>query len=217
MLNLWLPAVLAMVPPAVFCLICYYGSDDMKHGFVKIMNWFYVFVMIAFLIVQLVAMIEPCGLCSIVNQIFIFVVGLHLLAAVLNITEFFDLVSGIAYWAFMPTMLIMLQIYSFFGLNNTSWGTRETSAQTSLDKKTQNFALCTCKLGSLFKCKFCFLPKTLVSDLTDEQIEAVNKKEKAEKEAKEKAAWVQLTETSKRDNVGGLGHSMRTIVRDLGY
>lgn len=101
----WLPVILSIVPPAIFCLICYYGSDNLKHGYVQLIHWFYVLAMLGVLVVEIVAIAEACGICNLVNQLFLFVVSLHFIAAILNLPEFFDLVCGIVYWAYMPTML----------------------------------------------------------------------------------------------------------------
>merc|ERR1712168_435415 len=77
--------------------------------------------------------------------------------------ESYLLVYGIAYYLLMPTMFIFMGIYAYVGLNNTSWGTREAKTEGMADGKDDSFALCTCKLGSLWKCKFCYMPKSMVA------------------------------------------------------
>ena len=69
---------------------------------------------------------------------FLLLIGFYVLAALLNPTEAIDLAFGIFYWLLIPTMLILLNIYMYFGLNNTSWGTRESDAQIKIEEDSDD-------------------------------------------------------------------------------
>jgi len=61
---------------------------------------------------------------------FVFVTGTFILCGVLHPREWVAVLCGFAYYLAIPTMYMILMIYSVCNLNNVSWGTRE-------DKPTQ--------------------------------------------------------------------------------
>ena len=101
-----------------------------------------------------------CGFCDISNQFFIFLSGLYILCGLLHPSDLLCLPASFVYYLLMPTMFIFLNIYSFTGLNNMSWGTREDKGSENGGNgiNDSSFALFTCKLGKLFRCKFCYIP-----------------------------------------------------------
>ena len=168
----WLPYFLTFIPPIIFCLVCYLARDDNpKHLCVSILSWFYAMVMLAVMIVLIGGMLVPCGICSLVNQIFLLIIGFYFLAGILNPHEALDLIAGIVYWMLIPTMLILLSIYMYFGLNNTSWGTRESDKQIKIaeDAEDSLFARWTCSLGSICETKWFITQKN--QSLTEEEKE----------------------------------------------
>ena len=54
-----------------------------------------------------------------------FVAGSFVLAGILHPQEFACLPMGVIYYITIPSMYLLLMIYSIFNLNNVSWGTRE--------------------------------------------------------------------------------------------
>ena len=54
-----------------------------------------------------------------------FVAGSFILAGILHPQEFMCLPMGVIYYITIPSMYLLLMIYSIFNLNNVSWGTRE--------------------------------------------------------------------------------------------
>ena len=95
-------------------------------------------------IVGLIVQIADDGLCSITTYFFIFVVCTYLLAALLHPQEIYCFVFGLLYFLAIPTMSMLLMIYSLCNLHVVSWGTREVkqapktegSATTGEQKKT---------------------------------------------------------------------------------
>ena len=163
----WLPFALSFGPVIIFGLICLFSKDDNpKHTCVQILAWFYAMVMLNVLIIMIGDFLVPCGSCNLINQIFLFIVSLYVLAAILNPSDFIDLVYGLVYWLLMPTMLILLNIYMYFGLNNTSWGTRESDAQIKIDLKEKDklYARWSCSLGSLCETNWLITQSEQLSD-----------------------------------------------------
>ena len=173
----WFALTLSLIPPFIFVLICYYGEDSSKHRFIKIMTFVYVMIMIVTLIVLIAGLAEECGLCSISNQFFILLVSVYLIAAILHPSEIGCIIYGACYYVMMPTMFILLNIYAYMGLNNTSWGTREAGSEADSKLANESFSLFTLKCSNLFKCKFCYLPVSWFAK--NEEIQ--KKKEEEEK------------------------------------
>ena len=61
--------------------------------------------------------------------------GSFFIAAVLHPQEFWCIVPGLLYLLSIPSMYLLLMIYSLVNLNNVSWGTREV--QTKKSKKVR--------------------------------------------------------------------------------
>jgi chitin synthase len=57
----------------------------------------------------------------------VFLTFSFILAAVVHPQEFWCLPYGIIYYVTIPSMYLLLVIYSFFNMNDVSWGTREVA------------------------------------------------------------------------------------------
>ena len=72
------------------------------------------------------------------SSIFLVAVALSfIISALLHPLEFDCLIHGIVYYITIPSMYLLLIIYSLFNLNNVSWGTRENPAQAAEQKQQQ--------------------------------------------------------------------------------
>lgn len=58
---------------------------------------------------------------------FFFIAGEMILAALMHPKEFYCLKYGVIYYVTVPSMYMLLVIYSVFNMNNVSWGTREVT------------------------------------------------------------------------------------------
>ena len=76
------------------------------------------------------------GLCAPVSIFFFFIAGTFVLAAILHPQEFFCIVHGFIYFLAIPSMYMLLLIYSYINLHVVSWGTREVK-QTQTDKQKE--------------------------------------------------------------------------------
>lgn len=66
------------------------------------------------------------------SSLFFFVVaGEMIIAAFLHPQEFICLPAGVVYYVTVPSMYLLLIVYSIFNLNVVSWGTRETVTKKS--------------------------------------------------------------------------------------
>lgn len=134
------------------------------------------------------------GTCSPTTIFLIFVVGIFIVAAIIHPREFYCLLHGALYLLAIPSMSMLLMIYSMCNLHVVSWGTRENAVaanpaeklkpKSTKDKITSIFNRLKSKddgtdsdyafsFGNLFKCFCC--PKTK-SDKTDEKFAAILEK-----------------------------------------
>lgn len=135
------------------------------------------------------------GLCSPTTIFMIFVIGTFVIAAILHPQEFYCIIHGALYFMCIPSMSMLLMIYSICNLHVVSWGTRENAiaAQPNAKpekKKNGKIASILNKFsstgnsedseyafsfGNLFKCLCC--PKTRSNDGERRFEEVLNKLE----------------------------------------
>ena len=89
-----------------------------------ILSLVYAIIMMAVL-VGLILQIGEDGLLAPTTLSLLFVAGSFVLAGILLPQEFACLPMGVIYYITIPSMYLLLMIYSIFNLNNVSWGTRE--------------------------------------------------------------------------------------------
>ena len=67
---------------------------------------------------------------------FLFVAGCIVLSGLFHPEEVFNLFCGPVYFAAIPSMYMLLMIYSLTNMNDISWGTRESSSDQPVKKKS---------------------------------------------------------------------------------
>lgn len=77
------------------------------------------------------------GLCSPTTIFMIFVVGTFVIAAILHPQEFYCILHGALYFLSIPSMSMLLMIYSICNLHVVSWGTRENAIAAQPNAKPQ--------------------------------------------------------------------------------
>lgn len=115
------------------------------------------------------------GICSPTTIFMIFIVGIFIISAILHPQEFYCLLHGALYFLLIPSMSMLLMIYSICNLHVVSWGTRENAIAAQPDKpktkkqdskiasilnkfadnkneETSSYAF---SFGNLFKCLCC--------------------------------------------------------------
>ena len=63
--------------------------------------------------------------------------GSFIVAAILHPQEFWCITCAVIYVCTIPSMYLLLMIYSLFNMNNVSWGTRE-APKTEEEKAAEN-------------------------------------------------------------------------------
>jgi chitin synthase len=96
----------------------------------KIISAIYGLVMMAVL-VGIMLQIDEDGPFAPSSLFFFIVAGEMIIAAVLHPQEIVCLCAGVVYYVTVPSMYLLLIVYSIFNLNVVSWGTREIAAKKS--------------------------------------------------------------------------------------
>lgn len=98
----------------------------------------YSLVMMAVMIGIIVQIMDD-GLFSPTSIFFICVAGQIVITGLLHPQEVSALFCGVVFYITIPSMYMLLQIYSIFNMNDVSWGTREVAPTDLNEKKVRNF------------------------------------------------------------------------------
>lgn len=183
-INIWTAFLWNFFPLLTFVLACLYLKQNMQLLLAFIISTIYCLVMMAVLIGIIIQMLED-GIFSPATLFFIIVAGQIVIAGLMHPQECGALWCGFIYYITIPSMYMLLLIYSIFNMNDVSWGTREkkpendgqakpTEVNKSNDAKVSKFQQMFAFLKSsndeegsfdfscagLFRCMFCTHPKS---------------------------------------------------------
>ena len=108
----------------VFILICCFFKADHQVFAAMVLSLVYAMIMMAVLVGLVLQVIEDGPLAPTTLSL-AFVAGSFILAGILHPQELACLPMGVIYYITIPSMYLLLMVYSIFNLNNVSWGTRE--------------------------------------------------------------------------------------------
>ena len=123
----------------VYCFICYSTDAKFQIAIAKVLTGFYSITMTAMIIGLIVEFANKGFLAPNAVSLLSFF-GPLLLAAIFHPQEAYCFPSFIIYMITLPSMYVLLVIYSLFNMWNVSWGTREvavkkTKAELEREKK----------------------------------------------------------------------------------
>lgn len=145
-INIWTAFLWNFFPILIFVLSCVYLKQKFQLLIAFVISAIYCLVMMAVLIGIIVQMLEdgplaPASLFFLLVAVQITIAGrltsssLLLLfcsftsalrsAGLMHPQEFWALLCGVIYYITIPSMYMLLMIYSVFNMNDVSWGTRE--------------------------------------------------------------------------------------------
>ncbi|XP_040570244.1 chitin synthase chs-2 isoform X2 [Lepeophtheirus salmonis] len=127
-----------IIPIILFMIICYkYSSNDkIQLLFAQVLSVLYSLIMMAVLVGMLLQITEDGWLAPTTLSLLL-VATSFILAALMHPKEILCLPCGLIYYVTIPSMYLLLVIYSIFNLNVISWGTRETGeASSTKDSKS---------------------------------------------------------------------------------
>ena len=119
-----------IVPLILYSLACYYTPSKFQLALAKILTLGYTMLMLA-VYVGLVVQIADKGLLSATSVSALSFFGPLVIAGMLHFEEAYCMLYMGVYLVTIPSMYVLLVIYSFFNLWNVSWGTREVAQKKS--------------------------------------------------------------------------------------
>ncbi|VEN49053.1 unnamed protein product [Callosobruchus maculatus] len=125
-LSQWESFAWNLLPILVFVIICAICKPNTQLFFASIISAIYGLIMMAVL-VGILMQIKDDGVMAPSSLFFFFVALEFIITALLHPQEFYCLKYGVIYYVTVPSMYMLLVIYSVFNMNSVSWGTRDTT------------------------------------------------------------------------------------------
>jgi chitin synthase len=123
-IDIWTSFLWNFVPLSGFMMVCYYCKQKYQLMAAFSISAVYSLVMMA-VMVGIVIQVMDDGLMA-PSSLFFFTVALQvIITGLLHPQEVYALPAGIVYYITIPSMYMLLVIYSLFNMNDVSWGTRE--------------------------------------------------------------------------------------------
>ncbi|XP_077301033.1 hyaluronan synthase-like protein kkv isoform X2 [Arctopsyche grandis] len=120
----WTSFYYNIIPIILFMVICFTCKSSIQLFVAQILSTGYAMIMMA-VIVGTALQLGEDGIGSPSAIFLIALTGSFLIAACLHPQEFWCIVPGIIYLLSIPSMYLLLILYSIINLNNVTWGTRE--------------------------------------------------------------------------------------------
>ena len=125
------------IPVLLFILICFYSKDKFQMIIAQIFSTLYALLMLA-VFVSTGLNIANEGFFSPSALFFISIIITFVVAAILHPQEFLCVLPLFLYLLCIPSMYLLLTIYSTINLHVVSWGTREVKAKPSENEAIQH-------------------------------------------------------------------------------
>ncbi|GAB6026597.1 hypothetical protein CHUAL_013009 [Chamberlinius hualienensis] len=124
----WTSFYANIIPILFFMIVCFIAKSENQLLLAQILSAGYALVMMAVLVGISLQMRED-GIGSPSFIFFVMLSGSFFIAAILHPQEFGCVIPGLLYYLSIPSMYLLLIIYSLINLNNVTWGTREIQAK----------------------------------------------------------------------------------------
>lgn len=124
----WTSFYYNIIPIFLFMFVCFTCKANIQLFVAQILSTMYAMIMMA-VIVGTALQLGEDGIGSPSAIFLISMVATFFIAACLHPQEFWCIASGIIYLLSIPSMYLLLILYSIINLNVVSWGTRETVAK----------------------------------------------------------------------------------------
>ncbi|CAL8111798.1 unnamed protein product [Orchesella dallaii] len=123
-LDQWDSFLYNFIPILLFILVCFFCKSDIQLMVAEVLTTIYALAMVA-VVVAMVLQISQDGLVAPSSLFLIIIAASFIIAGIVHPLEFWCLPHGFLYYITIPSMYLLLMIYSLFNLNVVSWGTRE--------------------------------------------------------------------------------------------
>lgn len=117
-----------LIPVLTFILLCYFAPQKWQLTAAFLISTLYALIMVA-VVVGLVIQLKEDGFFAPTSIFFVIMIGQILITGLLHPQEIGALPSFVVYYMTIPSMYMLLIIFSLFNLNDVSWGTRENPVE----------------------------------------------------------------------------------------
>ncbi|KAH9426858.1 chitin synthase I [Dermatophagoides pteronyssinus] len=124
-----------IIPVLIFVLVCFFAKNKIQILVAQLFSTFYVMLMLAVLVSTFIEIYEE----SIFSPSVIFFVGMFavfVISALIHPQEISCLIPVIIYMLMIPSMYLLLTLYSIINMNIVVWGTRENPKTTEQTQQT---------------------------------------------------------------------------------
>ncbi|XP_032669595.1 chitin synthase chs-2-like [Odontomachus brunneus] len=170
----WTSFLYNLIPIGVFVGVCFTCKERIQLLMAEIISVIYGLVMIIVLVGIMLQIAEDGWLAP--SSLLFFIVAIQLIVAgLLHPQEWTCLLCGVIYYITVPSMYMLLTIFSIFNVHNVTWGTREKKKNISQEEqrssktgnsgnvigkwnkqnKNQKDGSLDFSLGNLFRCICC--------------------------------------------------------------
>ncbi|KAL3043514.1 hypothetical protein OYC64_003388 [Pagothenia borchgrevinki] len=118
--------VLAVIPPLIYLILCFYIKADTQIKIAGIMSVIYAFLMLVVAMSIIGAMVRDKTILTPSSLFVIAMAMIYIITAIMHPQEIQLVFHGLLYILCIPSAYLLLTIYSMVNMNNVSWGTRET-------------------------------------------------------------------------------------------
>lgn len=125
-LSLYWALILNLIPVVLFIIFCFLAKPSTQLAYAAVLSTTYSLVMML-VIVGLIKQAADNGFCSVTTVFLCFVAGVFVIAAFIHPQEFWCILHGFLYFLAIPSMSMLLMLYSIGNLHIVTWGTRETA------------------------------------------------------------------------------------------
>ncbi|XP_008215122.2 chitin synthase chs-2 [Nasonia vitripennis] len=157
-----------LIPIFIFCVTCYFCKEKTQLLMAGVITAIYGLVMIVVLVGIMIQIAED-GWLAPSTLLFFVVAGELVITGLLHPLEWTCLLYGVIYYVTVPSMYMLLIIFSLFNMNNISWGTRDVPKPSLNTEEQQNKSMLNppavsnkrekapveFSLAGLFKCMLC--------------------------------------------------------------
>ncbi|XP_076379793.1 chitin synthase chs-2 isoform X2 [Megalopta genalis] len=124
-----------LIPIIVFLIVCFFSENRIQLIVAEFITVLYGLVMIVVLVGILLEVAEEGSLAP-NTLLFFIVIAQFMLTGFMHPHEISCLNFGIIYYITVPSMYMLLIIYSIFNVHNVTWGTRESKQQIKSSEET---------------------------------------------------------------------------------
>jgi len=129
-LDNWHAMIINFIPLFSFVLICFFATSDTQVLVAQIMSSVYALLMTATFIAIAIEIVKD-GVDSPSSMFFLALLASFVIAAFLHPQEFACVFHLLLYMLLIPSMYLLLALYSYINLNIVTWGTREAIQKRS--------------------------------------------------------------------------------------